>query len=281
MAIKQGITVTMQGDTMKPHYLCTKGECLKELQSYEVMAHSDLTVPELRVLLREARKKEGILPPAKTQSIMDEIKKANLEALRTMCSARSIAFNQKTTVGEMRLALRQWVMDAGTAETVFEIGKYAGATFAELSHSVPDYVKWAVEEVQRSPTPDWRLAQLARWAKKMEHNNGPWEEEETFVKKEFQKSLDQKLKTMDPKKTPENKTPPNQEPGMASTSSPAEQNMAQQMMTMMQGMMTQIHTLGAEIKEVKQAQESGSSSKTRKTSTVASMDFEKVTPEEP
>lgn len=282
MANSKAINVIMQGNTMKPHYLCTKGECLQELQSHDVMAHSDLTVPELRVLLREARKKEGILPVAKDQTMMEEINKAKQETLRSMCSSRGIAFNQKTTVGEMRLALRQWVMHAGNAETVLEIGKHAGATFAELYHNVPDYVKWAIQEVQQATTTDWRLAQLARWAKKMQHNNGPWEEEETFVKKEFQHSLDQKLKANTAKELNKNKNQEDVKPAPTGATASSGDAMAQQMMEMMQGMMTQIRVLGSELQEVKQAQNASSAAKSRKTTTTDSMEFEQVNaPEEP
>lgn len=44
---------------MKPHYLCNKAECLAELKG--VKTHKDLTVQELRALLREARKTAGLI----------------------------------------------------------------------------------------------------------------------------------------------------------------------------------------------------------------------------
>ena len=82
MAYPSNIKVTMQGEKMKPHYQCTKSECVQELLQYQVVAHKDLTLQELRVLLREARKKEGIIAPREDNTIMEEIKKGKLDTLR-------------------------------------------------------------------------------------------------------------------------------------------------------------------------------------------------------
>lgn len=167
---------------MKPHYLCNKAECLAELKG--VKTHKDLTVQELRALLREARKTAGLIVDNKDPTIMDEIKKGNKEDLRMMCANRGLEVNTKTTIGEMRLALRQFVLDNGTWETVYKIGKHSGPTFLEILHNHPSYLEWAQGEVQRSSDPDWRLVQLARWAHKMDHNKSLWEEPKGYVTKQ-------------------------------------------------------------------------------------------------
>lgn len=166
-------------ETMKPHYQCTKAECLQALAQHGCKPHKDLTVVELRVLLREARRTAGILPVAKVQTIMDTIKKSNRGDLCQMCTERGIPFTSKASVGELRLSLRHWVTNSGTAETVLEIGKHAGSTFQELMAVQPGYIEWAVKEVEQSADPDWRLVQLARWA--AHHMNAEVNEETPMV----------------------------------------------------------------------------------------------------
>lgn len=268
MPAASNVVPIQQGEGMKPHYLCNKGECLTELKDHGVSTHKDLTVQELRVLLREARKAAGLIVDNKDPTIMDEIKKGNKEELRLMCSNRGLEINTKTTIGEMRLALRQFVLDNGNGETVYKIGKHSGATFLELLHNHPSYLEWAQEEVQRSSDPDWRLVQLARWAHKMDHNKSLWEEPKGYVSQKTATALQENMTRKNPEKFSLN-TPKQ----VVATEEKKETE--QGMMEMMKTMMVQIHTLSEELKEVKANQSTSQSSKNRKTTTT-SMEFEEV-----
>lgn len=271
MSAASVVVPIQQGEGMKPHYLCNKGECLAELKDHGVQTHKDLTVQELRVLLREARKTAGLIVDNKDPTIMDEIKKGNKEDLRMMCANRGLEVNTKTTIGEMRLALRQFVLDNGTGETVYKIGKHSGATFLEILHNHPSYLEWAQGEVQRSSDPDWRLVQLARWAHKMDHNKSLWEEPKGYVSKKTASAIQENMS----KKNPEKFALSSAKKSEANEEKKGEEPAMMDMMDMMKAMMVQIHTLSEELKEVKASQSSNQSSKNRKTTTT-SMEFEEV-----
>lgn len=163
VTMERAPAIAQQKGGMKPHYLCNRSECQLELALHQYKVPKDLTVEELRVLLREARRAAGLIPPEKKNTLMDQIRKANKPELVTMCNDRQIPCN-KATVGEMRIALRRWLVESGTGETIMEIGKHAGATFMEIAKNHKGYMEWAVKEINRSEDPDWRLVQLARWA---------------------------------------------------------------------------------------------------------------------
>ena len=257
---------------LKAHYLCTKAECLSELKDYKMAAHTDLTVQELRVLLREGRKAAGLIKTNNQDgSIMADIKKANRDELRRMCSARNIPFVPKTTVGELRLTLRQYVINSATGETEVTFGKHAGATFSELYHNKQEYVEWAVNEVQSSSDPDWRLVQLANWARKMKHNTDLWTEETVFGNQETHHSIVQNMNKgeLKMKAAPAASALPNDMP--LEEKKPENQ----EMMDMMRAMMMKIHTLSEEVQEVK-SQYSGSSQKAKTRKTATSHSFEEV-----
>ena len=186
----QATPIMMEG--IKPHYMCTKAECIQELRSHQIEPNKDLTLPEMRTLLKEARREAGLLSStSQDKDVMGEIKNANAVKLRTMASERRIDFNAKTTVGEFRMLLRAHVVQSGTNETVVDFGKHKGMTYAEVAETFPSYLTWAKEEVLRASDPHWQLLQLAAWAKKRE--SGKDDEEEMPPAGESRSALLSKL----------------------------------------------------------------------------------------
>lgn len=160
---------------VKPHWQMTKLECLTEVaQTTNAVNLANLTLPELRVLVKEGRIKMGVIKTAgPVDGFMDRVKKAKMAELQELCHSRGIPIvmngKDKTTVGEMRLALRSWVVNNGNAETVVDFGEHQGMTFQELLTMHPKYVQWAQKET-RSGESGWQLRQLAAWANRMENN---------------------------------------------------------------------------------------------------------------
>lgn len=272
-------TVVTQTSGMKAHYLCTKAECLQELARHGTKPHSDLTVPELRVLLREVRRKMGLIPEAKTNSIMDEIKKGTKSELQNMCAAREIPFGSKATVGELRLALRQWLVNSGTAETVITFGRHQGATFGELAVTAPSYLDWAKKVVQEETEPEWRLLQLAKWAARVDQQPEMWQEEKPYVPPEAEQGIKQSM---------------NQEtlgrvcrsyPAVpAKTADTVDHNESALLRAAMEKMHTQMVNMSKEIQDLKQENKVLMAEKARKTTThtessfdlVAEMEYQKM-----
>ena len=286
MAPKTYIPTAMATE-MKAHYLCSATECRKELQNAGVTVHQDLSLAELRVTLREHRLKTGLLIKRSAGSdTMAMIKRANKKELEVMAGQRELKVPEKASVGELRLALRQAVIDNSSGETQMEIGKHQGATFMEILNSDYQYARWAVQEIQTSDNPDWRLIQFARWVSRMEKQEEPVEVTPlttSGVKEMFQASQNQ----------PQAGTPlayaatvvkPNQnihlaQPGKKKVQVPLDTEVptaAQrgssssetgEIKEMLQQMMLKMHTMESELKEVKEGHSSHSgTSKTRKTS---------------
>ncbi|CAK9109669.1 Actinidain [Durusdinium trenchii] len=271
MAPKTYIPTAMATE-MKAHYLCSATECRKELQNAGVTVHQDLSLAELRVTLREHRLKTGLLIKRSAGSdTMAMIKRANKKELEVMAGQRELKVPEKASVGELRLALRQAVIDNSSGETQMEIGKHQGATFMEILNSDYQYARWAVQEIQTSDNPDWRLIQFARWVSRMEKQEEPVEVTPlttSGVKEMFQASQNQ----------PQAGTPlayaatvvkPNQnihltQPGKKKVQVPLDTEVptaAQrgssssetgEIKEMLQQMMLKMHTMESELKEVKE-----------------------------
>ena len=176
MTLKLGTEVTGMVGTptmmsgIKPHYLCNKEECIQELRGYGTNPRKDLTLPELRVLVRRGRQDAGLVsqPPGKDKDIMAEINGANAAKLKHMAEERCLPCTNKMSVGEYRMILRSYVIQSGTADTEVDFGKHRGMTFQQVRAEHPEYVDWAVAEVKRSCDPHWQLQQLATWANKVQ-----------------------------------------------------------------------------------------------------------------
>ena len=139
---------------IKPHYLCSKEECIIELAGYGMKPRKHLTLPELRVMVRKLRQDEGLMVDnRKDKDIMDEIKKPNAAKLKQMAEARRLPCSSKTTVGEYRMILRSYVIQSGTAETEVDFGKHKGLTFQQVMTQHAEYIDWALAKVQQSSDP--------------------------------------------------------------------------------------------------------------------------------
>ena len=250
-------------EVMKPHYQCSKGECIAELTKHGKSFHQGLSLPELRVLLRETRRQLGLIPEKNSNpTIMDDIKKGKLQELREMCQAREIPFGPKATVGELRLILRQWVIASGHGETIYEIGNHKGATFHEVATINPGYVKWAVEEVRRSSDPDWRLMQFAHWASRMQ--NQEMTVETPYLSKEMQNAVHSSMNRV---KTTQKGT----------NSTAAEANLLAEQAEVIKNLQLKMHELEQKLEE---QSNSSASQKTRKTATLG-RSFEVIPQDEP
>ena len=159
---------------MKPHYQCSAAECRKEMSAAGTPPHQDLSISELRVMLRESRIRRGLLQVKEPgQDQMARIKKANKSELQELIKAYQLPSMEKATVGEMKLALRQAVIDDCDGDTKISFGKHQGATFMEVMSTDHQYAMWATREVKHSESPDWKLIQFARWVNKMENVEEP------------------------------------------------------------------------------------------------------------
>lgn len=260
------MTTQGSGDQMKPHYMCNKQECVAELMKFNQHPHSDLTVPELRVLLREMRKQAGLIPTSPGPTIMTEIKNAKRDDLRRMCSARDIPFTVKASVGELRLALRHFVINNATGETTMDIGKHGGATFQEVLHNHPSYCQWAVKEVkEKEEEASWQLIQFAKWVEKVGVEPDLWEESESFIPKDIQRPIAKSMNRPPSKEGAESSTRSDAYMHAAiETPTPGGEGYQGEMMNMMKSMMVEMHTMKAEMQELKETQ--NTSIKNRKTS---------------
>ena len=124
----------------------------------------------VKVLVRENRIAVGLISETKgQQDVMTTINHAKLDQLKEMCLERGIPLWEKARVGDLRLHLKQWIIQNGTASTTYHYGgRCNGMSFEEIAHTSPDYIKWAIEEVDRSENPGWQLRQLVHWVTRMD-----------------------------------------------------------------------------------------------------------------
>lgn len=257
---------TMMNEVMKPHYMCNKKECIEELTNMGAPFHRDLTVPELRVLVREKRKQLGLIKNNPGPNIMTEIKGAKKPELQATCASRNIPFTTKATIGELRLALRHYVVNNANGDTTLEIGKHAGATFQELLHNQPGYCEWAVKEVAKNEEASWQLIQFAKWVERVGQDPELWSENTVYMADDMQKSITSSM----------NRTgQTNQETKVETTQLKTNQD---EMIGMMKAMMMEMHNMKSDMQEMKEQQEQASGSKNRKTSGTPSFE---VIPQQP
>lgn len=273
------MTYAGTGEQMKPHYMCNKQERVNELRKFNQQPHSDLTVPELRILLREMRKQAGLIPTSQGPTIMTEIKNAKRDDLRRMCAARDIPFTVKASVGELRLALRHFVISNATGETTLDIGKHGGATFQEVLHNHPQYCQWAVKEVrEKEEEASWQLIQFAKWVEKVGAEPDLWEESESFIPKDIQRPIAKSMNRPPSKDAAESSTRNDAYMSAAvETPTPGGDSYQGEMLNMMKSMMVEMHTMKAEMQEMKEVQ--NSSIKNRKTSGSPSFEMINSTPQ--
>ena len=106
--LPEGTTMQPAG-AMKPHYQCSTKECRAELETvHGQRPNDDLSLPELRTILKECRRQKGMIKP-KTRDTLDPVtraKTAGVKELQKMCADLGVKVQSKATVGDMRLAIR-------------------------------------------------------------------------------------------------------------------------------------------------------------------------------
>ena len=176
MATAMGQVTKWEGGMMKPHYHMTKGECLAELETFNCVVTNpkDYTLQEVRVLVRENRVRAGLVKDksSEEEDMIKTVNNANLTDLKAMCIARGMKIPEKARVGELRLCLKQWLVQSGTGQTVYKLGgRVNGMTFQEIALSDPAYLLWAKKETtEKGANSHWQLRQLVHWAERMDRD---------------------------------------------------------------------------------------------------------------
>ena len=176
MAKAMGQVTKWEGGMMKRHYHMTKGECLAELETFDCVVTNpkDYTLQEVRVLVRENRVRAGLVKDksSEEEDMIKTVNNANLTDLKAMCIARGMKIPEKARVGELRLCLKQWLVQSGTGQTVYKLGgRVNGMTFQEIALSDPAYLLWAKKETtEKGANSHWQLRQLVHWAERMDRD---------------------------------------------------------------------------------------------------------------
>ncbi|CAE7713854.1 unnamed protein product, partial [Symbiodinium pilosum] len=93
----------------------TKAECLSELKTFNLAMSSDLSLQELRSLVKQTRVQEGLMSDRKnpTPTLMSKIKRFSLTDLKAMAN--------EDEHGAMRLYMKQWLLRNGSHETIVRL----------------------------------------------------------------------------------------------------------------------------------------------------------------
>ena len=144
----------------------TKKECLQELASFQVPVTNDLSIQELRALVKNNRVNLGLMVDRRAvdNSLMNQVEKGNLGTLKSFANQHQVGFPTHMELGELRLHLRKWVVRNGRDETLIHFGKHHGKCFHQVWQKDSQYVAWSVKEAVAQPEAHWRLVQLATWA---------------------------------------------------------------------------------------------------------------------
>ena len=144
---------------------CTKTECMEELTNFGIEYAGNLTVVELRSLVRQNRQELGLMKkdPTANPDEMDFINKANFRDLKIFVQENKIGFGGELDHGSLRAHLRQWKVRQGTAETKVNFGKHRGLTFEAVATQDPQYLVWATKEAAEKRGAHWQLVQMATW----------------------------------------------------------------------------------------------------------------------
>ena len=143
----------------------TKAECLQELAAFEVAVSADLSVPELRSMVKQSRIDAGLMTDRrKTEvTVMSQIEKGTLSQLRAFAQEHQVGHPNVIEHGALRLHLRLWVLRHGQESTIAHFGRHKGRTFGQIWQEDAQYVQWAVDETVAKTDAGWGLVQLAVW----------------------------------------------------------------------------------------------------------------------
>ena len=142
-----------------------KSECLQELRNFEIAVSPELTIQELRAMVKRNRVELGIMIDRRSQdhSLMDMIEKSNLTNLKNLAKMNAVGHPAGMELGELRLHLRQWLVRNGTGTTEVSFGKHRGKTFDDVWNLDNQYVTWSVSETSMKRDACWKLVQMAVW----------------------------------------------------------------------------------------------------------------------
>ena len=126
----------------------TKKECLAELQAFQVVVSSDLTIQELRFMVKQTRIQEGLMEDRKGNktTMMSMIEQASLAGLRKLASEHKVGFPSSMEHGALRLHMRQWTIRSAPEKTIVHFGKHKGKSLEAIWNNDAQYVEWCVKE---------------------------------------------------------------------------------------------------------------------------------------
>ena len=157
---------------------CSKSECVEELRSFGIMTSNELTLPELRAMVKRNRVELGLMKARNpvNPTIMDQVMKASKRELQALASSHNVHCVEDLSHGDLRLRLRQWIIRQGDEATEVLFGRHVGSTFATVWEQDRQYVEWAVRETATKDGADWKLVQLATWAVMTERVASPFDQ---------------------------------------------------------------------------------------------------------
>ena len=174
---------------MKAPSSCSKAECRQELLAFDIHFGEDLTLQELRALVRRNRVQHGIMKDrtVSNSDMMTAIMRATKKELVAFAEEHDIGYPEVMNHGELRLHLRVWIIRNGQDDTEVTFGRHQGQTYTAVWDIDRQYVQWAVKESSSKTEADWRLVQMAAWAILTERVPSPFDEK--MGKSDREKSL--------------------------------------------------------------------------------------------
>ena len=155
----------------------TKAECLQELAAFQVAVSADLSVPELRSMVKQSRIDAGLMTDRrKTEvTVMSQIEKGTLSQLRAFAQEHQVGHPNVIEHGALRLHLRLWVLRHGQ-----HFGRHKGRTFGQIWQEDAQYVQWAVDETAAKTDAGARSVGCELWKdpRPIRSGNGPAEHAE-------------------------------------------------------------------------------------------------------
>ena len=157
----------------------SKAECVRELTQFHVAFTADMTIPELRSLVKKNRIQEGLMIDRRSQdtSLMGQIEKASLRDLRKIAIDNQVGHPASMEHGALRLHMRQWLLRSGKDETLMSLGRHKGKPFVDIWQVDAQYVQWCVRETASHTHAGWGLVQLAAWGILTGKTEDPFDEE--------------------------------------------------------------------------------------------------------
>ncbi|CAE7171651.1 unnamed protein product, partial [Symbiodinium pilosum] len=163
--------------------ILNKAECETELASFGQVIPTGMTVPELRIWVRQVREQHGYASSRTNRDeLMVKIHRANLRETQDLAKEMGVPFPSKVTMGEIKIRLRQEYMTTAPSNTVIDFGKHKGLSYEEIIITNPSYSTWAVGECMKKGDADHRLVMFAFWSIREGHVPNPGETNPELLK---------------------------------------------------------------------------------------------------